>query len=307
MTTVARGNLMGITALIMWSTMIGLIRSITETFGVAEGTALIYSVGAIAIFLKNGPPPVRKMPRVYLFGVGFIFVAYEIIFSQAVGRAESAAQTLEIGMLNYLWPSMTVVFSIWINKTRLRWWVWPGTALSVVGLYLCVAANGNVNLAGFISNILGNPLPYALGIIAGVTWGIYSNLSFRYSAGYNGIPVFFAAIAVILWLSFFAHGGRFDVFSGGYAWTAYAELAVIGAIMGISYSLWESGIHAGNFVLLAVCSYFNPAMSMLFASLWLNTIPPTGFWTGVVLVVAGSLICWQASIKIKQVAPVGKG
>lgn len=295
MNAVAYGNLLGIGALLMWSSMVGLIRSITEAFGVMAGTALIYSVGAAVTFLKNGVPEAGRMPKVYLFGVGSLFVAYEIIYSRALGLAGSAAQTLEVGMLNYLWPCMTVIFSIRINKTRLRWWVWPGTIISVAGLYWCVAANGGLELSGFIANLRANPLPYVLGLTAGVSWGLYSNLSFRFSGGFNAIPIFFAAIAAILWAGFFLRGGQLHF--PGY-WPC-CQVLIIGAVMGLSYSMWENGIHQGNFILLAVCSYFTPAFSMLFAALWLNILPPAAFWGGVGLVIGGSLICWLAQVKKK--------
>lgn len=297
MNSVLRGNLVGLGALLMWSTMLGLIRATTEAFGVAAGTALIYSVGATAIFLKSGLAKLRLMPKIYVYGVGAVFVAYEIIFSQAVGMAESASQALEIGMLNNLWPSLTVVFSIWINKTKLRWWVWPGTLLSLAGLYWCVSSNSGLELAGFIHNLRANPVPYLLGTVGGATWALYSNLSFRYSEGFNAIPLFFAVIAAVLWLGFFLRGGELH-FPG---WWAVAQLLLVGAVMGFSYSMWESGIHQGNFILLAVCSYFNPAASMLFASLWLKVMPGLGYWAGVGLVTAGSLLCWLASLKRKQI------
>lgn len=299
MNAVIRGNLSGISALIMWSVMIGLIRSVTDSFGVEAGTALIYSIGAIALFLKNGIPPVKKIPKAYLFGVGPLLVIYELALSQGIGMAESARQTLEVGMLNYLWPCLTVVFSIWINKTKLRRLVWPGTALSLVGLYWCVAANGNLDLAGFVENLRKTPLPYFLGAVAAVSWALYCNLSVLKSRGFNAVPIFFATIAVILWLGFFIRGNTLH-FPG---YKPLLELLVIGAIVGFSYSMWENGIHHGNFFLLAVCSYFTPAASMLFTALWLNAMPPFSFWGGVGMVIGGSLLCWLSSIGKKHPLP----
>lgn len=288
-----RGNLCGILALLLWSTLVGLMRSVTEAFGVEAGTALIFSVGAVAMLLKDGVPKVGRMPRAYLFGAGALFVAYDIAFALAIGLSRSAGQALEAGMLNYLWPCLVVVFSIWINKTRMRWWVWPGTALSVVGLYWCVAANSGVDLGGFIGNLLETPAPYVCGLTAAVSWALYCNISVRYSKGANAVPLFLAVVAVILWAGFFMRGGR--LYFPGYL--PVCQLLFIGVASGLSFSLWEHGIHHGSFILLAVCSYFTPALSMLFAAVWLNAMPPSGYWAGVGLVVLGSLICWLASIR----------
>jgi len=297
MNSVVRGNLAGISALIMWSTTVGLIRSITDVFGAAAGTALIYSLGAIALLLKSGVPKVKAMPKIYLFGCGLLFVIYEIVFSQAISLAKDSQQSLEVGMLNYLWPCLTVVLSIWINKTKMYWWVWPGTALSIVGLYWCVASNGNMSLAGFLNNVYETPVPYILGLFAGIGWALYSNLSLRYSEGFNAIPLFFVFVGIMLWVNFFLQGG--EIHFPGYKYVA--QLLFLGAMFGFSYSMWEIGIHEGNFIFLAICSYFTPATSMLFASLWLNIIPPINFWSGVGLVIAGSLICWLASVKRNRI------
>ena len=99
--TTARANIYGVGALVLWSTIIGLMRSVTEAFGAQAGTALIYTTGAVVLCLKNGIPDVRKIPAVYLLGGGFFFVLYEVAFSQAIALAGTHLQTLEVGMLHY--------------------------------------------------------------------------------------------------------------------------------------------------------------------------------------------------------------
>lgn len=47
--------------------------------------------------------------------------------------------------------------------------------------------------------------------------------------------------------------------------------------------------------LLATASYFTPVLSAVFAALVLNTALTANFWQGVVMVTAGSLICWRAT------------
>ncbi len=297
MTAYVKGNLYGIAALVMWSTMIGLMRSVTEAFGAAAGTALIYTIGATALCLRRGFPKVRAMPGAYVWGCGAVFVIYELALSQAVGLASSHAQTLEVGMLNYLWPCLTIVLAMWINKQKLRWLVWPGIALSVVGIFWCLSSNGEVALAGFWANIKTAPVPYALGLTAAFAWGLYCNLSSRYARGHNAMALFFMAVAAVLWLNFFARGETLN-FPG--VWPV-CELVFMGVVFGASCSLWETGIHQGNLLLLAVLSYFTPVASMLFICLWLKTLPAPGFWVGVGLVVGGSLLCWVAGRKSRGV------
>ena len=288
--TTSQGNIYGLAALALWSAMIGLMRAVTESFGVEAGTALIYTIGAAALCLKHGLPRVGAMPRAYVWGCGAVFVVYELALSQAVGLAGSRMQTLEVGMLNYLWPALTIMFSMWLNNRKLRWLVWPGMVLSVLGIFRCLSAGSAVDLAGFAAHMAAAPWPYALGLLAAICWGLYCNLSTRYAAGHNAVPVFFMAVAAALWLNFSLRGG--ELFWPG-LWPV-CQLVLMGVIFGLSYSLWETGIHHGNLVLLAVLSYFTPAASMLFICLWLKTLPPAGFWLGVALVVGGSLLCWAS-------------
>ncbi|MBQ4133675.1 MAG: aromatic amino acid DMT transporter YddG [Desulfovibrionaceae bacterium] len=280
-------NLFGIAALLMWSIVIGLLRSVTQSFGVVEGTALVYTLGAVSISLKGGLPKISKMPRAYLFGAGGAFVLYEIIFSQAVGMAEDARQALEVGILNYLWPCSIVVLSIWINNQKMNWLVWPGTAVSIIGLYWCIAPGNGLTFSGMISNFLSSPLPYILGLLAAIIWGVYCNLSARFSQGHNGIPIFFIVIACALWVNFFLRGGELH-FPGI---VPLIELLVVGLIFGVSYSMWEKGMYHGNFMMLATLSYLNPAASMFFASTWLGAPTPLPFWIGVSLIIMGSVLC----------------
>lgn len=283
-----KGNLYGIAALALWSTMTGVMRSVTEAFGTATGTALIYTLATAALYLKNGRPRLRAMPAVYVWGCGFFFVLYGIVFSQAVGLAVDHRQTLEVGMLNYLWPCLIIVLSIWINKERLHWLVWPGCVLSAAGIFWCLASGTEVTLAGFWANIMTAPAPYALGLTAALSWGIYCNLSRRYAQGHNGVTAFFGVVAAALWINFLLRGD--SVHYPG-LWPI-CELIFLGAAFGASYSLWETGIHRGNMVFLAILSYFTPAVSMLFMCLWFKTLPASGFWLGVAMVVGGSLLCW---------------
>ncbi len=291
--TTTQANLQGIAAILMWSTLIALVRSVSQAFGVAGGTALIFTAGSIVLCLRQGFPRIWRMHPLYVWGCGSAFVLYEILMSQSIGLATSSHQTLEIAMINYLWPCAIVVISIWINKEQLRWWVWLGTLLALAGIFLCLTSSSDTDLAGFARNIMASPLPYGMAFIAAILWGFYCNLSRKYGAGQNAVPFFFIVISATLWIRFFVTGSEIR----SPDWTAWAELAYIGVVFALSYACWENGIQKGNMIFLAAMSYFTPVFSTLFLCIWLKTLPESGFWAGVGFVVAGSLVCWSASRK----------
>ena len=70
-----------------------------------------------------------------------------------------------------------------------------------------------------------------------------------------------------------------------------------GIAMGGAYAAWTFGMSKGNVTLLALASYFTPVLSCLFAVVWINAKLDSSFWMGVAFVVAGSLVCWDATTR----------
>ncbi|MBW1212042.1 aromatic amino acid DMT transporter YddG [Pantoea allii] len=287
-----RATLVGLSAILLWSTTIGLLRSVSEAFGPTGGAALIYSTTAVLLCLTRGVPNPRNMPGRYLLTGGVLFVGYEICLALAVGLARDRHQSLEMGMINYLWPCLTIVLAIPFNQQRFRLWLWPGLLLSLSGIiWVMKGANGNVT-GQMVQNIASNPTAYLLAFIAAIAWALYNNITRRYARGSNGVTLFFMVTALALWLKF-ALFTQHETLQ--FSVTAAAEVLFMGASTAVAYSAWNYGIQHGNLTLLATASYFTPVLSALLASLWLGLTPPISFWQGVAMITAGSLICWLAT------------
>lgn len=288
-----RATLFGLLAILLWSTSVGLFRSIAEHFGAVGGAALIYSISAICLCIVRGLPNIRDFPPRYLWIGGALFVTYEICLSLAIGFAHTRSQSLELGMINYLWPSLTIVLALFINKQRSNLWLWPGLALSLAGIIQVMKGDGDWSPALMWDNILDNPLAYGLAFSAAVIWALYCNLTRRWSQGKNGVSLFFCITALALW-------GKFAFVSEAplhFTTSATLQLLFMGVSTAVAYSAWNHGIQRGNMTMLATASYFTPVLSALLASLWLGLSPGWSFWQGVVMVVGGSLLCWLATRK----------
>jgi len=291
MTSSSKATAIGLVAIILWSTSVGLLRSISEHFGATGGAALIYTVSAICLCLSQGLPKIRALPQRYLFLGGILFVSYEICFALAIGLAETRAQSLELGLINYLWPCLTIVLSLLINGQRSSFWLWPGLMLTLAGVFLVMQQSGGGSLASMWHNIQRNPLPYGLAFTAAITWALYCNLTRRFSEGKSGVNLFFCVTAVALWAKYaLTHQPALN-----FSLAPTLQLLFMGVSTAVAYSVWNRGIQAGNMTLLATASYFTPVSSALLASLWLGLRPGFAFWQGVMMVVGGSLICWLAT------------
>jgi drug/metabolite transporter (DMT)-like permease len=123
----------GLVAIVLWSTAAGLIRSVSEIFGPLGGAAMIYSLGAVMLVGFLGRPHLRSTPKFYLVVGSALFVAYEVCLSLALGFASDRNQAIELGVVNYLWPCLTVLLAIIMNGQKARWIIVPGTALALFG------------------------------------------------------------------------------------------------------------------------------------------------------------------------------
>lgn len=289
-------TLLGVVAILLWSMSVALTRSLAEALGPTGAGAAIYTLSGILVWLVAGKPRLRGQHPAYLYGCGLLFVIYMMSFALAIGLANSRQQTLELGLINYLWPSLTLLFAVPLLGLRVRWWLWPGVLIAFGGV-VWVVSNGDIlSLREFSANIARNPLAYGLAFSAAFAWALYSNLLRRYCGPRGALPLFLLATGACLWLLFlFQPPGEFRLSPG-----AGAELLLMGSTTALAYLCWDNAMKKGNATLVAALSYFTPLLSTLIAGLWLRTLPSAAFWPGVGMVVAGSLLCWSASRAAQQ-------
>ncbi|MBP0598024.1 aromatic amino acid DMT transporter YddG [Herbaspirillum sp. LeCh32-8] len=284
-------TLIGMSAVLMWSASLGLIRSIAEIFGAAGGGALIFTASAAFATLSVGWPRVRELPRAYLLGSGALFVAYEVALALSVGMAHGRAQALELGMINYLWPSLTILLATLMRQQRGSWLLPPAILLCFAGIVWVMKGDGAWSPALLWANIQSNPPAYALAFGAAILWAAYSVLTRRVGNGKNAVPLFLVATATLLWIKYALSAEPALSFN----LAGVAQVLVLSALTATAYSCWNHGVQHGSITLLATASYFAPVLSALLASAWLGVRPGAGFFQGVVMVTAGSFACWWAT------------
>lgn len=292
-------TLCGLAAILLWSTMIGMVRSVCSALGAVVGAAAIYSTGALFLLLLFRPAPLRTAPPGYLLLGAALFVAYELCLSQALGLATSDVQAMELGIINYLWPCFTILIAVPMNGQRLRPWIVPGLALSLAGVVQVMGGRGGeLSVSSLATRVASNPLVYLLAFTGALLWGLYCNVTRRFARGYNGITLFFCSTATTLWALAAAQSAPLPE-APVHIWL---EVMAAGGALGIGYALWNIGMLGGDMLLLTTASYATPMLSTGFAAVWLGTSLTAPFWLGSALVATGSLLCWNAT---RFSAPVG--
>ncbi|OHR44543.1 aromatic amino acid transporter [Neisseria sp. HMSC071C03] len=288
-----QATFIGLFAVCFWSSVIGLIRTLSLHMGPVGGAAVMYSLATILLLLIFGKPDLRRFSRNYLFWAGIFFVGCELCLSLSIGYADNARQTVEIGMVNYLWPTFTIIGAVWFNKQPAKWWIAIGFALSFIGIAIVLGGEGGLSPAHIYRNVLTNPAGYIMALLDALFWAAYCTLTARVKAQGNAVGFFFFLVSCVLWAKYFAgsYGSlNFDTESVLYALAA-------ASCMGLGYAVWNIGISRGNMTVLAGASYFIPVFSALISSFLLDAPLPTEFWQGAAMVCIGSAVCWLATQK----------
>lgn len=283
-----RATWIGLTAILFWAAIVGLIRSVSEHFGAWGGGALIYSVASILLLFTRGFPNLRTFPRRYLVWGAGTFVAYELCLALSIGLSHNTQQAIEVGMVNYLWPTFTILSTIVFLNVRASLWILPGVLLSMTGIVLVLQGDQPFDLAEITSNLRANPISYGLAFMGAFLWAAYSTITARMAKNSDGITLFFMLVATTLWLAHALQDTPPIVFTT----RALLHLMLAALVMGLGYAAWNIGMLRGKVVVLAGASYFTPVLSALFASTWLATPLSSRFWLGASLVTFGSILCW---------------
>ena len=286
----------GFAAVLLWSMAIALIRSIAEKVGPFTSGAIVYLAGGIFLMIRfyvNGES-VRKIwenAPLYLFGCAVLFVIYTLSIYLALGLAADASQTLELGIINYLWPVLAILFSLFLLNKSWRWGLIPGMIFALSGTFLVLTHDTEISLASFTANITSNPAAYGLALIAAVSWALYSGLARRWSSDNHAgaVPLFMLVTGTVLLSMRILHpeAGTFDV-------KVWAEILFLCVSTTIAYVFWDIAMRKGNIVLVLSFSYLAPFFSTLVICFYLRVVPGLMLWLGVFLVVAGSFISFKS-------------
>lgn len=286
-----KATMTGLLAIGLWSAIIGLLRSVSEHLGPTGGAAMMYSVASVFLLLSVGWVGLGEFPRRYLAWGSLLFVAYELCLSLSIGYAHTARQAIEVGMVNYLWPTFTIVAAIVFNRQQTNWLIVPGFLLSLAGICRVLGGEQGFDVAGMLANVHDNPLSYGLAFAGALIWAAYCTVTARIAGGKNGVTLFFILVSASLWIKYLLGGEARMEFSGA----AVVYLLLAAAAMGFGYGAWNVGILHGNLTVLAGASYFIPVLSAALSTLLLRTPLPAAFWQGSAMVCGGAILCWLAT------------
>ncbi|MEW6751182.1 MAG: aromatic amino acid DMT transporter YddG [Candidatus Latescibacterota bacterium] len=288
-----RHTLGGLAAVLLWSTSVPVARALAEKLGpLTAGSAVFLLAGVLCLawsWRARSPRPVaggQCARRLAVSGACFVFYVYALY--RAVGLAADRRQVLDVAMLNYLWPALTLLLAVPLLGLRARPLLLPGTLLALAGEALALSPDSGMAWSALAANLLANPEAYALAALAALSWALYSSLTRRWAPlGQGAVPFYMLAAGLALLL---LRVGAAE--TGGWTPRALLELAFLATATALSYAAWEGAMRHGDVVLVAASSYFTPLLSALLTCAYLQVVPGPRLWAGCLALVAGSLLSW---------------
>jgi drug/metabolite transporter (DMT)-like permease len=308
----------GFLSILLWGTSIAVGRLAMGEAGLMRGALLMALcsgvVGSILLLARRAErAKLRTLPRLYWWVCGGLFVLYTVAYNLGIGLARDGRQVLVFGMLNYLWPVLTVAFSTLIFHRRARFWLVPGLLMAGVGIFLAFVSrpDASLTLSGILLDVAAAPGIYLLGLACGISWALFSNLGKRIAGANtaNPVPLFFLASGLVFLALFLAGAfpsavpgtGAHRMSGAGIAALAYRALIVDL----LAYVLWDAAMRRGDQLLVAAASFCTPLLSTACISLLLGVRPGVVFWAACILLAAGAALS-HAGVRGEAARPAGR-
>jgi drug/metabolite transporter (DMT)-like permease len=282
----------GMAALVFWATTSALTIDIVGRIGPLTAIAVLSLGGGVILLLAEiwRHESLRAIfgadPKYLLFGSLF-FAGYDVFFFIAFSLSPSESVSLQLNLVNYLWPIFVVFLSLLLFKPRIRAvFLYPGALVGFLGI--AVTLSGGTLLLSMAETLKSSWLPCVMMLFAAASWGLFSNIAKKYHKPKDpsGIPLF------LLILGMCALVARFALHEHSHWDWSLAPLIIYVTVFPTTLSnlLWEQGMRGGNVTLIGSASYFAPFLSTVFACFYLNLPLGVNLILGGALIVAGAFM-----------------
>ncbi len=297
MQRINKNSFFGFAAVLLWSITVAIARSLSEKIGSRTAGASVYISGAVLLLLlsyiqkKKLHVVIREHSRKYIFTCGSLFILYTLSLFIALGAADNRQQAIEIGLVNYLWPSLTILLSVFILSKKTSFLLLLATIISFFGVILVLTQRTIFSWQIFFSNIAGNPTAYGLGFLAALSWALYSTFTKKWgdSKGQSIVPVFMFLTGLVFLLSIWIYPEP-----GNWNFMVISEIIILGIATALGYLFWDIAMRKGNIVIVVLGSYLTPFFSTLIGCMYLSIIPGSKLWIGCFLIIAGAILSWRS-------------
>lgn len=281
----------GLFALLVWGFTLAWVRGLTAELGSIGAGAWMCLVATATVWAARVAREGLTAPRVSTRTVtlnGTLFALYLVLFTTAVGRAQTAQESVTLGLVNYLWPSLSILLGRHLAGRRITPTLLAGIALALAGTAVAVLGRADVSVSQTVAAVVARPLPYAAALGAALCWTVYSNTAAWgvRDGDENPVVVYLPlATAGTVALAMLTDGLGVPQSPG-----SWISALTLGVATGIAYLGWDAGARHGDRALLGTASLFVPILSVTTAAIAFGSMPPSNVWVGAGMLVAAAAL-----------------
>lgn len=290
---------LGFLALLFWATSVAFSRRLTEQLGILTSACWVYLgaglIGTAYVLLNpNERRKLATIPWWYWLGCGGFVTANIVGFHLAVGLAQGGQKVVEVGLINYLWISLTLILSVPLRNKRARLGLVPGILIACAGILVAALQTGPLSWDVFLANLQGSRWPYLLAFIDALSWALYSNLNGRWAAHAQGRPTLpFVLASGIIFLILRMNVTETTTWS---VRTAAELAATITFPTILAYICWDVAMRKGAATLVVSASYMTPLLSTFLSCVYLRIAPKPSLWLACAMVIGGAALCRRSVV-----------
>lgn len=283
----------GALSMVFWGMIAGFERLTSQTFGAQLGVGVIYLFAVPLAFLLRRPERPSAYGWRYLLVSGLLFAGTDVLTGLSIGFAATPEQAVQVTIVNYLWPTLTVLGNLAFNKdARANWLIVPGTIVATLGVATVVGGDAGLDPVAIATNVASNPLPFAFALGDAVCWSTYSVVTPRISGGKDALAYFFAMSMLGGWgvwaVTSLVAGPQLP--HEALTPIAFGAPVAAAVVLVLGYWCWNVGLLRGDPATLSMLSYVTPVCSGVSSAIILSLTLAPSFYVGLAMVVAGSLI-----------------
>lgn len=295
--TTLQATLVAVISCLIWSSAILVMNLLGAAFGPITGAALEVGIAGLLLagrgWLRGDLIRIALHSRRCLLICGAFWILNLTLTWLAVSLVLSEGELLVTGLLNYLWPSLTLLFSIPLLGKRANWRLLWGLLAVFSGIVLAkVTTTDEVVVLDALTQL--NPWAYSLAVLDAIAWALYSNFSRRLSNpdGASAVPLYMLIGSCML---FFA--SHFSEEYSNPSFFDYLLLVVWSGAAALAYTFWDVGMRFGNVVAISTTSMLILLLSTIITAVLSGhglTLPLVG---AAALVVVGSKVCSRGVVE----------
>lgn len=257
---------------LLWSTMptvVGMLEVSTNFFTIVVGMIFL---GALAFGVKvyfdretfiKETKALKGKDVMLMVLIGTFLSVYWLSYYYALHNGPR----IEVSIINFLWPITTMLFAIYVFRTKekkMRLVEWLLVIVSFVGAGL-IAFNP---ASGFDGLTLGNA--YFFAFIAAFAGGLYPNLILLAKRIYSS-PVYVYFTSIVLVIPFVIVGGFLMGFELIIEPESILGILYIGIVVfALAEFFWISALGLSERISIASLAYLTPLISVLFLNIFLG-------------------------------------